>query len=79
MYVMHQETGVVAATANGDHLRIRFQPNEQGLMIQELMIGGREAFPEQVERGRIQSNGGIRLPLQILSVSKFLLMHHARC
>ena len=60
MHVMHQETGMVAAAADGRDPVIGLQLEPQRLSIQELVVGDGEAFPEQVERGSIQGNGGIQ-------------------
>ena len=57
---MHEEAGVVAAAADGRHPVIRLQLEPQRLGIQKLVVGDGEAFPEQVERGSIQGNGGIQ-------------------
>ncbi|MGM0786043.1 MAG: hypothetical protein ACQEUM_18300, partial [Pseudomonadota bacterium] len=57
---MHQETGVVAAAADGRDPVIGLQLEPQHLRVQERVVGDGETFPEQAERGSIHGNGGVR-------------------
>jgi hypothetical protein len=46
MHVMDQETGVVAAAADGRYSLIGLQLEPQRLRIQELVVSDSEPFPE---------------------------------